>query len=64
MNAILELLPGNQFIRVHKSFIIAIDKVQSIRGNELIIKAKNGVKEIPVGLTFKESVFKRLGITS
>ena len=62
MNAILELLPGNKFIRAHKSFIVAIDKVQSIRGNELIVRAKNGLKDIPIGITFKEKVLKQLGI--
>jgi hypothetical protein len=39
-----------------------IEKVQSMRGNELIVRAKNGVKEIPVGITFKENVLKQLGI--
>jgi two-component system, LytTR family, response regulator len=62
MNAMQQLLPSTQLIRVHKSFFVAIDRVQSVRGNELTIKVKNGVKDIPVGITFKENVFKQLGI--
>jgi DNA-binding LytR/AlgR family response regulator len=62
MNAIQELLPGHKFIRVHKSFYIAIDKVQSVKGNEIIVKLKGGDKNIPIGITFKENVLKQLGI--
>lgn len=63
MSTMQELLPGNKFMRVHKSFVVAIDQVQSIKGNELVVRVKNGLKDIPVGVTFKENVLKQLGIT-
>ena len=62
MNAMQELLPGHKFIRVHKSFYIAIDKVQSVKGNEIIVKLKGGDKNIPIGITFKENVLNQLVI--
>jgi DNA-binding LytR/AlgR family response regulator len=49
-----ESLPANQFIRVHKSYIVPIDKVIAIEGNMLDI----GVKKIPVGRSYREKVFK------
>ena len=39
MKKILSVLPSNNFYRIHKSFIVAIDKIESIEGN--IIKINN-----------------------
>lgn len=55
MKACLDLLPQEEFIRVHRSFIIPISKVQSIRNKQI----KIGDKEIPVGGTY-EDVIERL----
>ena len=38
-------LPENQFIRVHKSFIISIDKIELIEGNRILIQDH----KIPIG---------------
>lgn len=51
-------LPQDKFARVHKSFIVAIDKVNSVKGSSLLI----GKKEIPIGLTFKDSFKKLMGL--
>ena len=52
MKAMLEMLPAEDFLRVHRSFIIPISKVNSIR-NKVI---KVGDKEIPIGGTYEEKV--------
>jgi len=49
-NEILEKLPDSNFVRVHKSYIIALDKIDSIRKNRILI----GEKQIPIGATFKD----------
>jgi len=54
MKAMLELLPPEEFMRVHRSFIIPISKVKSIRNKVFLI----GDKEIPVGGTYEEVVDK------
>lgn len=46
-----EILPQANFIRVHKSYIVAIDKIESIEGN--MIKVTD--KLIPVGESYKKS---------
>lgn len=51
-------LPQDKFARVHKSFIVAIDKVNSVKGSSLVI----GNKEIPVGLTFRDNFKKMMGL--
>jgi DNA-binding LytR/AlgR family response regulator len=45
-----EKLPSDVFIRVHKSFIVSINKINSIVRNRIII----GDKWIPIGENFKE----------
>lgn len=44
MKDIEDTLPKDQFIRVHKSYIIAIEKVKSIDGNQIFLKnIKEGI---------------------
>jgi len=45
----LSQLPENEFIRVHKSFAIAFNKLEVIEGNMVKIKDKS----IPVGQTYR-----------
>ncbi|HXC06535.1 MAG TPA: LytTR family DNA-binding domain-containing protein [Bacteroidia bacterium] len=56
LKAIEEKLPGNKFIRVHKSFIISLSKMISIRNNR--IKLENA--EVPVSEFYRENLFKRI----
>lgn len=49
-------LPPGAFIRTHKSFLVAISRVTSIKRDFVCI----GPKEIPVGDTFKENIKKLL----
>lgn len=48
-----EILPGNQFVRVHKSFIIALDKIDNVERNRI----KIGDRLIPVSETFRKTFF-------
>ncbi|CAM1365129.1 DNA-binding response regulator [Tenacibaculum litoreum] len=48
------LLNPNQFLRVHKSFIVAIDKIKFIEGNRIIIQEQ----KVPIGQTYKSLVSK------
>jgi DNA-binding LytR/AlgR family response regulator len=49
-----EKLPDDKFLRVHKSFIVAVDKITSLGSNSVKIKDK----EIPVGRNYKMNVTK------
>ena len=62
MNSVLEVLPRDRFIRVHKSYILAIDRIKSLRGSEILIERKAKQIDIPIGITFKKAVLKRLCI--
>ncbi|MDO5978363.1 LytR/AlgR family response regulator transcription factor [Flavivirga spongiicola] len=47
-------LPIDQFLRVHRSYVININSVNGFEGNMLFI----GKKKIPVSKTYKDAVFK------
>ena len=49
-------LPVNQFIRVHKSYIVSVTKIRLIEGNQVDVAGQ----KIPIGLVFKEELLKRL----
>ena len=48
-----EMLPSRQFIRVHKSFIVAVDKIESVERNRIRIADRM----IPVSETFRKTFF-------
>jgi two-component system, LytTR family, response regulator len=62
LNSMMETLPESKFFRVHKSYIAAIHKVKSVRGGELVVPLKSGERFIPIGVTYRENVYKLLGI--
>ncbi|WP_299884172.1 LytTR family DNA-binding domain-containing protein [uncultured Lacinutrix sp.] len=54
----IEKLPKNDFIQIHKSFIINKNYVDKISGNEIYV---NG-NRLPVGRTYKQELLERLKI--
>lgn len=51
-----EILPAKKFCRVHKSFIVALDKIKSVERGVILIADQR----IPVSNTYKESFFSRI----
>ena len=51
--SILALLPASNFVRVHKSYIVALDKIESIERDRIIINKNH----IPVGETYRSAFF-------
>lgn len=51
-----ECLPAKKFCRVHKSFIVAIDKIKSVERGVILISDQR----IPVSNTYKEGFFSRI----
>ncbi len=46
-------LPDDKFIRVHRSYIIAINKIKAIQNTTVVLE---GNIEIPIGKNYKESI--------
>lgn len=56
MKKMEETLPKGQFIRVHKSYIIALDKIESIERSRISICGK----VIPIGDTYRDDFFRHI----
>lgn len=54
--SIEESLPSDQFLKVHKSYLVAIPHINSIEGNELIV----GNHHIPISRNLKDEVMEKL----
>lgn len=50
MKEVLELLPADQFVRVHKSYIVSLHHLDVIERHQVTIAGK----AIPIGLTYRE----------
>ena len=51
-----EYLPGENFIKVHKSYIVPVQKIESIEGNEINI----GAHHVPISRNLKDEVMAKL----
>ena len=56
MNEILKMLPSDQFIRIHKSYIISLKHIEIIEKARVIINKKT----IPIGITYREHFSKTI----
>ena len=53
-----KMLPPQQFIKVHRSFIVNKAKIDRIEGNRIIVNQH----EIPIGKNFREDFLNRVGL--
>lgn len=56
MKHLEKTLPGDQFYRVHKSYIISANHIEYLEGNSI----KIGQKLIPIGTTYREEIKKQM----
>ncbi len=54
--AVEDYLPADKFLKVHKSYIVAASKIDSIEGNDIRI----GQQHIPISRNQKEEVMEKL----
>lgn len=55
MKSFSEELPSDSFIRVHKSFLVSLSKIDYLEGNLIFIEGN----EIPIGNAYKEEFLSR-----
>lgn len=58
MNEMVEKLPIKDFIRVHRSFILPFNRIESVRSNSITIPER----EIPIGKTYIKDFNSRYGL--
>jgi len=58
LKALEAMLTSSRMFRVHRSYIVNLDAILSIRGN--MIEVEDG--EIPIGANYKDQLFQKLGL--
>ncbi|MCF8336204.1 MAG: LytTR family DNA-binding domain-containing protein [Bacteroidales bacterium] len=53
-----ENLPSGQFVRIHKSYIVSIKKIDALEGNQLEVQSE----KLPVGKNYRREVAKIFGL--
>ena len=56
MKSLESKLPSNTFMRVHRSYIVNIDKIKAIVGNSIELIEGGQVKHIPIGKNYKDDL--------
>jgi DNA-binding LytR/AlgR family response regulator len=56
LQKLLEQLPSTLFYRVHKSYAIALNKLEYVEGNQIIIKSSR----VPIGQTYRNEFLEAL----
>lgn len=56
LNHFDSILPGNKFLRIHKSYIVSLSKIDSFTASSIQI----GKREFTIGRTYKSKVFNVL----
>lgn len=62
MNGMQEIVPKDNFMRVHKSYIVSINHIHAIKGNAIIVKRNGAEINVPMGSTFRMATLKKLRI--
>ena len=52
MKAVLKKLPSSKFIRIHKSYIVPIDRIKRVE-NQLVVIENN---TLAIGATYKKNI--------
>ena len=56
MKTMEEKLPASQFVRVHKSYIVALNRIESVERNRIYI----GKAVIPIGDTYRDAFYRQI----
>ncbi|MDD2303398.1 MAG: response regulator transcription factor [Prolixibacteraceae bacterium] len=59
MSQMEEKLPSENFLRIHKSFIISVNKIEAFTANTIEVQGK----ELPIGRSFKNAVLNMLNFS-
>ncbi len=53
LKKIMEKLPAGEFLRVHRSFVVPVSRIESVRGKVISL----GLAEIPIGKNYEKEFF-------
>lgn len=56
MKSLEDKMPSHRFRRIHRSYIVNIDKIEAIVGNMVEISEGNKIKQIPIGNNYRDDL--------
>ena len=56
MKSLEEKLPATHFRRIHRSYIVAVDRINALVGNMVELTEKGQTKHLPVGKNYREEL--------
>jgi DNA-binding LytR/AlgR family response regulator len=62
MKSIEHQLPEEIFYRVHRSFLVNINKIEAIEDNSVVVKYQNERKYIPIAKNSKDELLKKINV--
>ena len=60
MKSLEEKLPSNKFRRVHRSFIVNLEKVIAVEGNSLEVMQDGKVKHVAIGKNYRDALLDHI----
>ncbi len=58
MKSLEERLPRNRFKRIHRSYIVGLDKIMAIEGNMVEVQEKDRPKLLPIGKNYRDDLLE------
>jgi DNA-binding LytR/AlgR family response regulator len=58
MKSLEDRLPSNKFRRIHRSFIVAMDKITAIDGSLVEVMEKDKPKSLPIGKNYRDDLLE------
>jgi DNA-binding LytR/AlgR family response regulator len=58
MKSLEDRLPSNKFRRIHRSFIVAMDKIVAIDGSLVEVMEKDKPKSLPIGKNYRDELLE------
>jgi DNA-binding LytR/AlgR family response regulator len=58
MKSLEDRLPRNKFKRIHRSFIVSLDKITAIEGSMVEVQEKERPKLLPIGKNYRDELLE------
>ena len=58
MKSLEDKLPLNKFKRIHRSYIVSIDKIHAVDGTSVDVYEKGVIKQLPIGKNYRDEILE------
>lgn len=58
MKSLEDKLPATKFKRIHRSYIVSIDKIHAVDGTSVDVFEKGAIKQLPIGKNYRDEILE------